>query len=189
VLAILFGLSMDYQVFLVSRMAEEWSRTHDNARSVLVGQTQTARVITAAAAIMIAVFITFVLMGQADIAEFGIALAAAVTLDAFAPGHRAARAGAVRPRALVRPRLARLTERITSCPRTRMSPLRRLFGGHRAAARGSASRCCMSSRSANWQARSIPSWAVIGTADHAIPPAAQEFMAGGKRCSPPGPRT
>jgi len=83
VLAILFGLSMDYQVFLVSRMAEEWSRTHDNARSVLVGQAQTARVITAAAAIMIAVFITFVLMGQVDIAEFGIALAAAVTLDAF----------------------------------------------------------------------------------------------------------
>src|SRR5215813_8580819 len=52
-LAILFGLSMDYQVFLVSRMAEEWSRTRDNARSVLVGQTETARVITAAATIMI----------------------------------------------------------------------------------------------------------------------------------------
>jgi len=81
--AILFGLSMDYQVFLVSRMAEEWSRTHDNARSVIVGQTHTARVITAAAAIMIAVFIAFVLMGQVDIAEFGIGLAAAVALDAF----------------------------------------------------------------------------------------------------------
>src|SRR6185437_13116527 len=60
VLAVLFGLSMDYQVFLVSRMAEEWSRTRDNARSVLVGQTHTARVITAAASIMIAVFIAFV---------------------------------------------------------------------------------------------------------------------------------
>jgi putative drug exporter of the RND superfamily len=60
VLAILFGLSMDYQVFLVSRTAEEWSRTRDNARSVLVGQTDTARVITVAAAIMIAVFIKFV---------------------------------------------------------------------------------------------------------------------------------
>jgi RND superfamily putative drug exporter len=83
VLAILFGLSMDYQVFLVSRMAEEWSRTRDNARSVLVGQTHTARVITAAAAIMIAVFIAFVFMGQVDIAEFGIGLAAAVALDAF----------------------------------------------------------------------------------------------------------
>ena len=42
-LAILFGLSMDYQVFLVSRMAEEWSRTRDNTRSVLAGQTDTAR--------------------------------------------------------------------------------------------------------------------------------------------------
>ena len=83
VLAVLFGLSMDYQVFLVSRMAEEWSRTGDNARAVLVGQTHTARVITAAAAIMIAVFITFVFIGQVDIAEFGIGLAAAVALDAF----------------------------------------------------------------------------------------------------------
>jgi RND superfamily putative drug exporter len=83
VLAILFGLSMDYQVFLVSRMAEEWSRTRDNAWSVLVGQAHTARVITAAAAIMIAVFITFLFIGQVDIAEFGIGLAAAVALDAF----------------------------------------------------------------------------------------------------------
>ncbi|HEU5387951.1 MAG TPA: MMPL family transporter [Streptosporangiaceae bacterium] len=83
VLAVLFGLSMDYQVFLVSAMAEEWSRTRDNARSVLAGQARTARVITAAAAIMIAVFITFVFMGQVDVAEFGIGLAAAVALDAF----------------------------------------------------------------------------------------------------------
>ena len=83
VLAVLFGLSMDYQVFLVSRMAEEWSHSRDNARSVLVGQTHTARVITTAAAIMIAVFIAFVFMGQVDIAEFGIGLAAAVALDAF----------------------------------------------------------------------------------------------------------
>jgi RND superfamily putative drug exporter len=83
VLAILFGLSMDYQVFLVSRMAEEWSRTRDNSRSVLVGQAETARVITAAAAIMIAVFIAFVFMGQRSVAEFGIGLAAAVALDAF----------------------------------------------------------------------------------------------------------
>jgi RND superfamily putative drug exporter len=83
VLAILFGLSTDYQVFLVSRMAEEWSLTRDNARSVLAGQAHTARVITAAAAIMIAVFIAFVFTGQVDIAEFGIGLAAAVALDAF----------------------------------------------------------------------------------------------------------
>jgi RND superfamily putative drug exporter len=83
VLAVLFGLSMDYQVFLVSRMAEEWSRTRDNARSVITGQAQTARVITAAAMIMVAVFIAFVFMGQRDIAEFGMGLAAAVALDAF----------------------------------------------------------------------------------------------------------
>jgi RND superfamily putative drug exporter len=83
VLAVLFGLSMDYQVFLVSRMAEEWSRTGDNTRSVLVGVTDTARVITAAAMIMIAVFTAFVFMGQRSIAEFGVGLAAAVALDAF----------------------------------------------------------------------------------------------------------
>ena len=83
VLAILFGLSMDYQVFLVSRMAEEWSHSRDNARAVLVGQTQTARVITAAAMIMIAVFVAFVFMGQVNVAELGIGLAAAVALDAF----------------------------------------------------------------------------------------------------------
>jgi putative drug exporter of the RND superfamily len=83
VLAILFGLSMDYQVFLVSAMAEEWSRTRDNARSVLAGQTRTARVITAAALIMIAVFTGFVFLGQRDVAEFGVGLAIAVALDAF----------------------------------------------------------------------------------------------------------
>ena len=83
VLAILFGLSMDYQVFLVSRMAEEWARTRDNARSVLIGQTHTARVITAAAMIMIAVFIAFVFMGEVNVEQLGIGLAVAVALDAF----------------------------------------------------------------------------------------------------------
>jgi RND superfamily putative drug exporter len=82
-LAILFGLSMDYQVFLVSRMHEEWSHTHDNRRAVLVGQAETGRVITAAATIMILVFASFVLGGQRVIAEFGIGLASAVALDAF----------------------------------------------------------------------------------------------------------
>ncbi|MEC3920327.1 MMPL family transporter [Nocardia sp. CDC160] len=83
VLAILFGLSMDYQVFLVSGMAEEWSHSHDNARAVVAGVTHTARMITAAAMIMIAVFIAFVYLGKRDIAEFGVGLAAAVALDAF----------------------------------------------------------------------------------------------------------
>ena len=82
-LAILFGLSMDYQVFLVSRVNEEWAHTRDNRRAVRTGQTETGRVITAAATIMICVFLTFSFVGQRDIAEFGIGLATAVALDAF----------------------------------------------------------------------------------------------------------
>jgi len=82
-LAILFGMSMDYQVFLVSRMNEEWVHGRDSRRAVRTGLTQTARVITAAATIMICVFLAFALTGQRDIAEFGISLAAAVALDAF----------------------------------------------------------------------------------------------------------
>ena len=82
-LAILFGLSTDYQVFLVSRMNEEWARSKDNGRAVRTGQAGTARVITAAATIMICVFAAFSLMGQLQVAEFGVGLAAAVALDAF----------------------------------------------------------------------------------------------------------
>jgi RND superfamily putative drug exporter len=82
-LAILFGLSMDYQVFLVSRMNEEWAHSRDSRRAVRIGQTETGRVITAAATIMIFVFLTFSFLGQRNIAEFGIGLAAAVALDAF----------------------------------------------------------------------------------------------------------
>jgi RND superfamily putative drug exporter len=82
-LAILFGLSMDYQVFLVSRMHEEWVHTRDNRRAVRIGQAETGRVITAAATIMICVFLAFLTLGQRPVAEFGIGLAAAVALDAF----------------------------------------------------------------------------------------------------------
>src|SRR4051795_11923795 len=82
-LAILFGLSMDYQVFLVSRMHEEWMHTEDNAHSVRTGQAATGRGITAAATIMILVFGSFLLAGQRVIAEFGVGLASAVFLDAF----------------------------------------------------------------------------------------------------------
>lgn len=81
--SVLFGLSMDYQVFLVSRMYEEWRRTRDNRRSVRVGLAETGRVINSAAVIMIAVFSAFVLSGDRTIAMFGIGLAAAVALDAF----------------------------------------------------------------------------------------------------------
>ena len=82
-LAILFGLSMDYQVFLVSSMNEEWARSRDNRQAVRTGQVETGRVITAAATIMICVFTTFALMGVRGVAEFGIGLAVAVALDAF----------------------------------------------------------------------------------------------------------
>ncbi|MFF0213596.1 MMPL family transporter [Streptomyces vinaceus] len=81
--SVLFGLSMDYQVFLVSRMYEEWLETGDNRRAVRVGLTETSRVINSAAVIMISVFLAFVLSGDRIIAMFGIALAAAVALDAF----------------------------------------------------------------------------------------------------------
>jgi RND superfamily putative drug exporter len=82
-LAILFGLSMDYQVFLVSRMHEEWHQTRDNRRAVTHGQSETGRVIVAAALIMVFVFGAFVLGGERVISEFGIGLAAAVAIDAF----------------------------------------------------------------------------------------------------------
>jgi RND superfamily putative drug exporter len=82
-LAILFGLSMDYQVFLVSRMNEEWVHGRRNPDAVRTGQVETARVIMAAATIMICVFLTFSFLGSRDVAEFGIGLAAAVALDAF----------------------------------------------------------------------------------------------------------
>jgi len=83
ILPILFGLSTDYQVFLVSRMNEEWARSGDSHGAVRAGQAGTARVITAAAAIMICVFLAFSLAGRRDIAEFGVSLTIAVALDAF----------------------------------------------------------------------------------------------------------
>ncbi|GGO92992.1 MMPL family transporter [Wenjunlia tyrosinilytica] len=82
-ISILFGLSMDYQVFLVSRMHEEWAQTRDNRVAVRVGLSETSRVINSAAVIMICVFGAFVLSGDRVIGMFGIGLAAAVALDAF----------------------------------------------------------------------------------------------------------
>lgn len=84
VFAVLFGLSMDYEVFLVSRMHEEWVLTGDSDRAVQRGQAETGRVITAAALIMILVFLSFTLLGNAlVIQEFGIGFAAAIVIDAF----------------------------------------------------------------------------------------------------------
>jgi RND superfamily putative drug exporter len=80
--AIVFGLSMDYEVFLLSRIKEEYDRTGDNATAVADGLAATARVITAAAAIMIFVFSAFVLGDNRAIKLFGFGLAVAVFLDA-----------------------------------------------------------------------------------------------------------
>lgn len=80
--AILFGLSMDYEVFLLSRIHEEYLRTGDNSDGVRTGLAATGQTITAAAAIMIVVFGSFVLGGVEIIKEFGIGLSSAILVDA-----------------------------------------------------------------------------------------------------------
>jgi len=82
IFAILFGLSMDYEVFLLSRIREEYDRTGDNALAVADGLAKSARVITAGAAVMVAVFVSFVLGGALLGKMFGIGLAAAILIDA-----------------------------------------------------------------------------------------------------------
>jgi putative drug exporter of the RND superfamily len=81
--AIVFGLSMDYEVFLVSRIHEEWLRRRDPSGAVVEGVATTGRVITAAATIMVCVFLAFVLGPQREVKLFGLSLASAVFLDAF----------------------------------------------------------------------------------------------------------
>ncbi len=80
--AIVFGLSMDYEVFLLSRIKEEYDRDHDNATAVSHGLAKTARLITAAAAIMICVFGSFVLSDLRVLKLIGFGLAFAVFIDA-----------------------------------------------------------------------------------------------------------
>ncbi len=80
--AVLFGLSMDYEVFLVSRMREAWVRTGDNARAIVEGLAGTGRVITAAATIMIAVFAAFIPSADVILKVFGVGMAAAILVDA-----------------------------------------------------------------------------------------------------------
>jgi putative drug exporter of the RND superfamily len=82
VFAIVFGLSMDYEVFLLSRVHEAWVRTGDAGRSVAIGIGSTARVITTAAAIMVTVFASFVLNGQPAVKMLAIGMAVAVLIDA-----------------------------------------------------------------------------------------------------------
>ncbi len=80
--AMLFGLSMDYEVFLVSRMRESWDHVPDNARAVAHGLERTGRIVTAAALIMVAAFSGFVAGRVAGLQEFGAGLALAILIDA-----------------------------------------------------------------------------------------------------------
>jgi putative drug exporter of the RND superfamily len=80
--ALLFGLSMDYEVFLVSRMREAWVRTRDNGQAIAIGLARTGRVITAAAAIMMVVFAAIIPSDQVFIKVFGIGMVAAILVDA-----------------------------------------------------------------------------------------------------------
>jgi RND superfamily putative drug exporter len=81
--AVVFGLSMDYEVFLISRVREEWVRQRNASAAVADGIAFTGRVISAAAAIMVCVFLSFMLGDQRVIREFGFGLAVAVLLDAL----------------------------------------------------------------------------------------------------------
>jgi RND superfamily putative drug exporter len=83
IVGVVFGLSLDYHVFLVSRMHERWNQTGDNRRAVTSGAADTGGVIVTAAAIMACVFAAFGLAGVRTISEFGVGLAVAVLADAF----------------------------------------------------------------------------------------------------------
>jgi RND superfamily putative drug exporter len=80
--AMLFGLSMDYEVFLVSRMREAWDETHDNKRAVGLGLERTGRIVTAAAVVMVAAFSGFIAGRVVGLQEFGFGLAVAIFVDA-----------------------------------------------------------------------------------------------------------
>ncbi|WP_306328720.1 MMPL family transporter, partial [Streptomyces venezuelae] len=80
--AILFGLSMDYEVFLLSRVREEYLRTGDNGTAIVEGVSGTARIITSAALIMVAVFLSFVVTDDPSAKMFGLGLATAILIDA-----------------------------------------------------------------------------------------------------------
>jgi RND superfamily putative drug exporter len=82
IFALLFGLSMDYEVFLIRRMRETWEKTHDNELAVATGVEHTARPISAAAAIMVAVFGSFVSANVLELKQFGLGLALAIAIDA-----------------------------------------------------------------------------------------------------------
>jgi putative drug exporter of the RND superfamily len=80
--AILFGLSMDYEVFLMTHIKEAWDRTRDNTQAVIEGVANTGRVITSAALIMVSVFFAFVINGDPTVKQFGVGMGVAVAVDA-----------------------------------------------------------------------------------------------------------
>jgi RND superfamily putative drug exporter len=80
--AVLFGLSMDYEVFLMSHVREAWQRTRDNRAAVIEGIGTTGRVITSAALIMVSVFFAFILNGDPTVKQFGVGMGVAVAVDA-----------------------------------------------------------------------------------------------------------
>jgi RND superfamily putative drug exporter len=80
--AILFGLSMDYEVFLMTHVKEAWERTRDNTQAVIDGVATTGRVITSAALIMVSVFFAFVINGDPTVKQFGVGMGVAVAVDA-----------------------------------------------------------------------------------------------------------
>jgi RND superfamily putative drug exporter len=80
--AILFGLSMDYEVFLMTHIREAWQQTRDNRQAVIMGVGTTGRVITSAALIMVSVFFAFIINGDPTVKQFGVGMGVAVAVDA-----------------------------------------------------------------------------------------------------------
>ena len=80
--AILFGLSMDYEVFLMTHVREAWQKTHNNRQAVIEGIGTTGRVITSAALIMVSVFFAFIINGDPTVKQFGVGMGVAVAVDA-----------------------------------------------------------------------------------------------------------
>jgi MMPL family len=126
--ALVFGLSMDYEVFLLSRVREEWRRTGDNARAVRFGITRTAHVITAAAAIMVVVFASFLFTRVLEIKQMGFMLAVAVLIDAtivrllLVPAFMRLMAGGTVATPMDRPPPTPHRHRLTMWPRLVRSP-------------------------------------------------------------------
>ena len=135
VFAVVFGLSMDYEVFLVSRMHEEWVHTRDASYAVRHGLAMTGRVVTAAAIIMIAVFGAFAIGNERALAMMGVGFASAIFIDAFiirllllARGHAPRGTGDVVDAGVARQAPAALPHRAPRCRRRGARPRARAGG-------------------------------------------------------------